>query len=118
MGKRMSQETETELRGSATKNGQQTQSSEPDKIIIRDASQIQAATRTELESLSSYVADQLNEAVVTRSAEKLALHAVQNSDRIVTKAIGHLQSFLPKILEPNPLMFENELEILMGSEAA
>lgn len=116
MGKTMS--TETELKGSASKIGSKpVEYSDPD-IVTRDATQIQAATRANLESMSSYVATQLNEAVVTRSSEKLALFAIQNSDQVVEGAIKHLQSFLPKILATNPLMFERELDRLMGTEAA
>jgi hypothetical protein len=109
----------TDLEKEAMKQGQSSQPKVevPKEMVTRDATQIQAATRDQLESLSDYVAEQLNEAVVTRSSEKLALHAIQNSDRVVKKAIGHLESFLPKILEPNPLMFENELEQLMGKAA-
>lgn len=108
-----------ELKGSASKNaGKEVEvNTQHKEIVTRNADQIQAATRDQLESLSDYVAERLSEAVVTRSSEKLALHAIQSSDRVVQGAIGHLQSFLPKVLEPNPLMFENELEALMGKAA-
>jgi len=118
MGKRMSQETE--LRGSATKNGSTPSvTGNTNKLATRNAQQIQDATRIQIESLSDTVSSQMLDAVIERSAEKLALGTLQRADGVVEGAISHLQDFLPKLLKKDDLMVESELDqFLVLTEAA
>jgi hypothetical protein len=110
MGTRMPQEAETELRGSATKNSQQAPEPELNKITIRTPEQIQTATRKELESLSDIASEQFFEAVKTRTEEKLAYRILNGADTIAKGASAKVLDFLPKVLNPENLMGDSELD--------
>ena len=111
---------EEELKGSASKTAGKAvvTTSESDKLVTRNAQQIQDATRVQIESLTDAMQGQMVDAVITRAAEKVALGTLQRTDEVIEGAIGHLQSFLPRLLEKNELMVESEFEKFMALEAA
>jgi hypothetical protein len=114
--------TEQELAAiNAGKAGAPKPDKKPDKksnLTARNAEQIQDATRVQIESLTDAMQSQMVDAVVSRAAEKVALGTLQRTDEVVEKAIGHLQSFLPRLLEKDQLMVESEFDKFMMNEAA
>jgi hypothetical protein len=79
-------------------------------ITIRTPEQIQSATRKELEALSDVASDQFYEAVKTRTEEKLAYRILNGADTIAQGASAKVLDFLPKVLNPENLMEETELD--------
>lgn len=79
-------------------------------ITIRTPEQIQNATRKELESLSDIASEQFFEAVKTRTEEKLAYRILNGADTIAQGASAKVLDFLPKVLNPENLMGDSELD--------
>lgn len=114
----------TDLEKEAMKQGQasqpKTESTQPDKIVLRSPEQIQSATRKELEALSDVASEQFIEALETRTIEKLAYKILDRSDVIAKGASDKVLDFLPKLLNTNALMEEeSELDRFLAlTEAA
>ena len=110
----------TEAEKEAQKQGQTSspRQTNTNKLITRNAEQIQDATRVQIESLTDAMQSRMVDAVVSRAAEKVALGTLQRTDEVVEKAIGHLQSFLPRLLEKDQLMVVSEFDKFMMNEAA
>lgn len=103
----------TEAEKEAQRLGQQSSPSTPNtsqKMVIRTPEQIQGATRKELESLSDVASDQFFEAVKTRTEEKLAYKILNGADAIAQGASNKVLDFLPKVLTPENLMVDSELD--------
>ncbi len=102
------QEKEALKQGQAASNSNT--NSKADKIVVRTPEQIQKATRKELESLSDIASDQFFEAVKTRTEEKLAYRTLNGADTIAQGASTKVLDFLPKVLNPETLMGDSELD--------
>ena len=110
----------TEAEKEAQKQGQTStpRQTNTNKLITRNAEQIQDATRVQIESLTDAMSGQMVDAVISRAAEKVALGTLQRTDNVIEGAIGHLQSFLPRLLKKDDLMVESEFDKFMMNEAA
>lgn len=106
MGKRMSATTnETELRGSATKNGQAPVIE--DAIEVLSPEQVQSQTRTQMLSASKAIADPLTSPLARMVHDQLAYNVLQKLPTIMEEAGSTLRDFMSGALSNDNLTGAN-----------